>query len=62
MAVATHQVVPNAPDIKMNHGFAPSTGILLSTGILIDYPWAAIILMEGKVDETKFENMEWAYS
>ena len=52
MTTAIRQAAPNAPDIRIRHGFKPVAGP--------SYPWVAIMITEEPVDELSFENMNWA--
>ena len=54
MPAAIRQAAPNAPEIKIKHGFKTSATEVPS------YPWVAIILTGDRVDEAMFEKMDWA--
>jgi hypothetical protein len=52
---AIRQAAPNAPEIRIRHGFKASATPGPS------YPWIALIITEDPIDEMMFENMEWAH-
>jgi hypothetical protein len=52
MPAVIRQAAPNAPDIRIRHGFKAAAGP--------SYPWVALIITEEPVDEMSFENMDWA--
>lgn len=54
MTATIRKAAPNAPEIKIRHGFKASTTSIPG------YPWVAIILTDKRVDETMFEKMDWA--
>jgi hypothetical protein len=55
MPAAIRQAAPNAPEIRIRHGFKASGTPGPS------YPWVAIIITEQPVDEMTFEKMDWAH-
>ena len=55
MPAAIRQAAPNAPEIKIRHGFKASAAAGPS------YPWVAVVVTEDPVDEMMFEKMDWAY-
>ena len=55
MPLAIRRVAPNAPEIKIRHGFK-------SSGAPGDsFPWVGIIVVDDPVDESTFENLEPPY-
>jgi hypothetical protein len=55
MQALIRQAVPNAPELRVQHGFRGSE--TTTPG----YPWVAIAHTEGRVDESMFKKMDWAY-
>lgn len=55
MPTAIRQAAPNAPEIRVKHGFKASATLGIS------YPWVAIATTEEPVDEMMFEKMSYVY-
>jgi hypothetical protein len=52
---AIRKAVPNAPELKINHGFMSPEGA--GSG----YPWVAVMITGDLMNDATFENMDWAY-